>query len=115
MKATPMSPNAPFASATSPFKGKSGPRKVNKRDSQADSYPRNRCSSISESSSRNSAQLMEGCTKTGSHQIYSPFISSKINPENLELPSAKEIFITKAQDGFSLKSIRNPDKEHDDF
>ena len=47
--------------------------------------------------------------------MYSPFISSKINPENLELPSAKEIFITKAQDGFSLKSRRNPDKGHDDF
>ena len=52
---------------------------------------------------------------TSSHQMYSPFISSNINPENLEVPSAKEVFITKAQDGFSLKSRRNPDKEHDDF
>ena len=115
MKNQLQSPDAPFAKVISPFKGKSGTRKVKKRDSQADGYSRNLCRSPSESSSRNSAQLLVGCDMTSSHQMYSPFISSKINPENLEVPSAKEVFITKAQDGFTLKSRRNPDKEHDDF
>ena len=96
MKNQLQSPDAPFANVISPYNGMHGARKAKQRDSQASGYSRGLCRSPSNSSSRNSAQLMKGCDMTGSHQTYSPFISSKINPENLELPSAKEIFITRA-------------------
>ena len=81
------SPDAPFENAISPNTGQ-GSRRVNEKIGGSTGGARNMCRSPSQSSSRNSNLILEGCELTQSHQVYSPFVGN--NQQN------KEVFITKA-------------------
>lgn len=50
--------------------------------------------------SRKSVAFLDGCPENKMTPA-SPFIKVKVNPEHLE---TREVFYTRAQDGFSLKS-----------
>ena len=69
------SPDAPFENAISPNTGQ-GSRRVDEKIGGEKRGTRNICRSPSQSSSRNSNLLLEGCEMTQSHQMYSPFVKN---------------------------------------